>query len=209
MRRLLWMRRNVSFLAAVEEPLPVETIAIACDEVQEFPDLERTPRLGNIAVVRTPANVVFDTEGEVESRLPDVIETLLEETDIKYIVIRAHTNCGYIQSLVRGEVPSHASNFASLSSTANNRLCNDYANFPADQRMALYVQHHVTEQFDALISCPKVGRMVSQGHLKILGWIYDHEMDWISLLDSETGLFVPINAHSEMNDRPPPLLMPS
>lgn len=210
MRKNVRMRRHVSLLAARERTPPAHTLVIACDELKQYPDLERTAKLGNIAIVQTPANTVTGRNAVGgPSDLSNVIATLHDHIKLKHIVVHGHTNCGYIQALVRGQlVPVESAWTDSCSSITDALAKNAYSHLPVDQQVALYVQHHVSEQLYNLSLFQPVKEAMAADGLKLVGWIYDNDMDWISLLDSETGLFIPANAHVlGMNDRTPPHFM--
>lgn len=174
----------------------IKTIVITCDEVSHFPDLLSKPGLGQIKIIKTPANTV-NVDDLSSFELKAINELLVEQlVSSVNVIVRAHTHCSYLPLLAMHTPSEGCPEWIRRSSKTKRFMDSKCSGLPTEQMLALGLQCNVVEQLNNLKRAPFVCQAIHDKRLQLLGWIYDSEFDWISLFDPETELFLPPNAHS-------------
>lgn len=178
-----------------------ESLVITCDEVRHCPDLRRL-QAGTVFIARTPGNTV-DPDTDNSGLARSLANLLSRESNLRRIIVRAHTHCSYMPALANESVsPVDHPWTRHCRKTISTHLLR-YRDLPAEQSHAFCLHHNVIEQLENLRRIPAVAGALSKGNLQLIGWIYDAEFDWISLHDPETDMFLPPNCHYfKFDDQP-------
>lgn len=165
-----------------------EVLLISCTELEELPSWTVRRHLGTFTVLRSPA-ALLDPEQSSQTRL--LREMLAENPAIKQIVVCAHTLCGQLSKMKSPRGQEGASQKSSQA--CENNVC--------QLKTAASIQEECLSRNQDKIRnwLKELGR----GEIELHTWIYEPESQWITTLDSETDIFVPLNACARLNSMQP------
>jgi hypothetical protein len=162
-------------LSAQNERLEdAQTILITCCEKNGLPPSSELLRLEPIAFLTIPG-AQLTTEEDSSDALESLSKVLDEAPQVEHIVLCLHSGCAHL------------------------RLPECYDFLIKRGRNAIFPMHEVLKEQVAFIKSALKGRSNRRGKSPAVhGWLYEPEIDWISFLDDETGLLLPMSANPEM-----------
>jgi carbonic anhydrase len=173
----------------------VRTLVISCVELEQIPSWTVRRHLGSYMVIRTPGGLL-ELPGSDED-MASLEQILIENTGIQHFVVCLHSLCTKFDQasalFTRDNSLVKSRRFQNLRKLQYS-LSTEYAELTADHRKALLQQRWLCEILPKLRQWLKELR---RDDVELHGWIYEPETDWISALDTECGLFVPLNAYSK------------
>lgn len=148
-------------------------IVVTCIELDQLPSWIIRKHLGAFTIIRTPGAVLNPSD----SNAGFLEQAIVNNPDARHVVLCLHSLCTQFNE--------KASLFEQDTSTKT------------DLKKALIQQMWLSK------SMPKLKRWfqkLGRDEMEIHGWIYEPETDWVSALDTETGLFLPLNAHARFSN---------
>lgn len=166
----------------------VQTIFISCTEVESLPKVQELDRLEPVAFLKVPGGLVGDNTSE-HGKLDEqssLLRSVLSNCNAEHIVLCLHTGCTYLSY-----TPECNDITGRLGLTHRPSLspCVEFSLKPLQDcllQQGRFVESLVEE-------ARRAGRRLS-----IHCWLFEPEINWISFYDFETGLLLPLNAHSEL-----------
>jgi carbonic anhydrase len=121
------------------------------------------------------------------------IEFAVAGLGVKDIIVCGHSHCGAMKGLIS---PPSEEDFPALSqwllhAEVTKRLMRDkYRERDAAQKLGIAIQENVLAQLENLRTHPVVASALSQGRLKLHGWVYKIETGEVFGYDPETRQFL-------------------
>lgn len=159
----------------------VNTLVVTCAELDDLPIWNIRRFLGPFMTMRAPGAMPDISESK-EGKL--LAELLMEYRTIKHLVICAHSLCVHF---------GHSAPSANLSQSWREVLENP--GLRPRHRLGLLQQCWLCNMVRRLRAWSVI---IGRPDLEIHAWIYEPEMEWISALDQETDIFVPLNACTKL-----------
>lgn len=144
-------------------------IVVTCNELEQVPAWIIRKYLGTFMIVRTPGAVL----DAADSNAASLEHIIVNNPDIRHVVLCLHSLCTQFH--------------------VESPLFKQDVSTKTDLKKAMLQQVWLSKTIPNLKSWfNKLGR----DEIELHGWIYEPETDWVSALDTETGLFLPLNAHT-------------
>lgn len=163
----------------------VHTIIVTCSEIEGKLPAVDLDRLQPHAYLTLPGGRLIngpDPECSLDT-LCFLEAVLMSARNVEHIVVCFHTECTFRDTSV---VPL----FEDRQRAASKHQ--------ADESQLLNVQRELTSELSALRNMCKRNPNLAKKKLVFHGWLFESEIDWVSFLDQETGLFLPLSANSEL-----------
>lgn len=122
------------------------------------------------------------------------LETLLTtHHEIEHVAFCLHDNCKHFSPRTGRANAQASQDFSDKLHSIEVEIMKDYPELSPEVRRG-FIQHHWLRRM--LPEERLWHRMRGHQQLQLHGLIYETETNWLSALDQETGLFVPLNAYS-------------
>jgi carbonic anhydrase len=169
-----------------------ETLFITCADSRIDPCLLTNSQPGELFILRNAGNLV-PPYGAVRGGEAASIEFAVAGLGVKDVIVCGHSHCGAMKGLL---APPPAEEFPALTewlshAQATKRIMRDkYCDHDATQKLNIAIQENVLAQLENLRTHPAVASALSQGRLKLHGWVYKIETGEVFGYDPSTLQFV-------------------
>ncbi len=174
----------------MNEPQRPHTLMITCADSRLQPDLLTQAAPGEIFVARNIGNAVPPFGESSRDGIGAVIEYAVTALGVQHIAVCGHTDCGAMKALLKPEsivelpaVKAWLEN-AKAALTAAQALAS-----PEEHLLGTVTEQNVLLQMDRLRSYPTVADALTQGKLKLSGWVYDIALGQVSLCPDGSSSF--------------------
>lgn len=175
-------------LAAGQEP---QTLFITCSDSRIDPNLITHTAPGDLFVLRNAGNIVpsyrASTGGETAT-----IEFAVDGLGVTDIVVCGHSHCGAMKGLLNPDVVKSMPAVAEWlgHAEATRRIVRSkYSNLTEKDLLEATIEENVLIQIENLQTHPAVAAGLSQGKLKLHGWVYEIESGEVFAYEPSTGQF--------------------
>lgn len=159
---------------------PVNTLIVTCTQLDELPTKTVDYFLGPFVAMRFPGAIPDITDSSNGKFLAGLLQ---DNQNIKHLVVCAHSLCEHFDCSVLSQDED-----AGESEEDENDWKPKY-------KLGLLQQNWLSKMVRLLkIWTGNLGR----ADLEIHAWIYEPEVEWISAMDHETDMFVPLNACTKL-----------
>jgi carbonic anhydrase len=182
-----------------------ETLFITCADSRIDPSLLTNSQPGDLFILRNAGNLV-PPYGAVRGGEAASIEFAVAGLGVKDVVVCGHSHCGAMKGLIS---PPSAEDFPALTdwlehAEATKRIMRDkYPDRDETQKIDIAIQENVLAQLENLRTHPAVASALSQGKLKLHGWVYRIETGEVFGYEPSTRQFVPVTRQPSSTPRPP------
>jgi carbonic anhydrase len=163
---------------------------IACSDSRVVPELVTQQEPGDLFVIRNAGNIV-PSYGPEPGGVTATVEYAVAVLGVHDVVICGHSDCGAMTAIAQGHDLSHLPAVCNWLRHADAaKLVNAHHHFANEhEKLAALVHENVVAQLNNLRTHPAVAQALSQGKLRLHGWVYDIESGQIDALDA-SGRFV-------------------
>lgn len=184
-----------------------EALFITCSDSRINPNLLTQTEPGELFILRNADNIV-PPYGAVVGGEAATIEFAVAGLGVKDIIVCGHTHCGAMKGLLD---PPPACDFPSFThwlahAESTRRIIRDkYPDREGASLLSVTIQENVLAQMENLRTHPVVASGLSQGNLKLHGWVYKIETGEVFGYDPESCQFLilteqrPLTAVPERN----------
>ena len=190
-------------LATSQSP---RTLFIACADSRVVPELLTQREPGELFVIRNAGNIV-PSYGAEPGGVSASVEYAVAGLGVTDIVICGHSDCGAMTAVATCKCLDHMPAVGNWLRYADSAKAVNHSKEYASQRERVdaMVRGNVVAQLANIKTHPSVALALAQGKVTLHGWVYDIETGSIEALDSETGSFVPLMEHPNVNAGTVPL----
>lgn len=169
----------------------INTLVVACAELDDLSNWNIRRFLGPYMTIRS-AGAIPDISDSKEGRL--LADLVTGNPNITHLVICAHSLCAHFGSAKWCSDLSQTWREDDMCAVVRDLVLENPGLRPR-YRSGLLQQRWLSNMVRRLRTWSmRIGRP----DLEIHAWIYEPEMDWISTLDQETDIFVPLNACTKL-----------
>ena len=183
-------RQMFAQLARGQHP---EALFITCSDSRIDPNLITNTDPGAIFVLRNIGNIVPPL-GAARDSEEAVIEYALEALGVRHIILCGHSHCGAMKGLLHPEglasVPAVASWLTHAEKT-RQAVKRRHPDLQGEELLNAAVAENVSVQLENLRTLPSVSSRLARDELQLHGWVYAIETGDVSVLDPNTGNFLP------------------
>lgn len=169
------------------------TLFIACADSRVSPETITQSQPGELFVCRNIGNIV-PPYGETLGGVSAVIEYAVAMLHVQQIVVCGHTDCGAMKSMAVEASPCcqmptvhawlrNAEAARSVVRTRRLSVC---------ETMRDMVEENVRLQLAHLRAHPSVAARLAQQRIAVQGWVYDIGRGQVTVLDADSGRFLPL-----------------
>lgn len=161
------------------------------------PELVTQREPGDLFVIRNAGNIV-PSYGPEPGGVTATVEYAVAVLGVGDVVICGHSDCGAMTAIAQGHDLSHlpaVCNWLHHADAAKSVYTHHHFDTEQDKVAAL-VRGNVVAQLNNLRTHPSVALALSQGKLRLHGWVYDIESGQIDALDA-SGRFVSLAHHPD------------
>jgi carbonic anhydrase len=171
-----------------------QTLFITCSDSRIDPNLITHTDPGDLFVVRNAGNIIpaytSASGGEIAS-----IEFAVAGLAVSDIVICGHSHCGAMKGLLHpeylAEMPAVAQWLSHAEST-RRIVKSKYGHLTEADQLDVAIEENVLVQIENLQTHPAVAVALSEGKLKLHGWVYDIATGEVFAFDDAAEQFVPL-----------------
>jgi carbonic anhydrase len=174
-------------LASGQRP---EALFITCADSRIDPCLLTQTKPGELFICRVIGNIVPpypDAVGGVSATIEYAVGVL----QVPEVIVCGHTDCGVMKGALNPEA---------LEAYPNVRAWLRYADVkhreaePSPQFLLALTEHNVVAQLTNLHSHPAVAARLTEGDLRLHGWVYHIGTGAVTAYEEESGTFRPVGA---------------
>lgn len=168
-----------------------DVLFITCSDSRINPNLLTQTEPGDLFILRNAGNIV-PAYGSVQGGEAATIEFAVAGLGVKDIIICGHTHCGAMKSLL---TPPASRDFPALTqwlshAETTRRIVQDkYQGTEDSLLLSITIQENVLAQMNNLRTHPVVASGLSQGTLKLHGWVYKIETGEVFGYDPKLAQF--------------------
>jgi len=175
------------------------TMFITCADSRVMPEMMFSAQPGELFVYRNIGNIVPPYAQHV-SGVVAAIEYAVKVLKVEHIVICGHSDCGAMKALqhphVLADKPS-VRDWLKHADVARHVAAENAPGLEGEGGLRCLTEENVISQLQNLRTLPAVAAALSNGALRVHGWIYDIEHADLYAFDLSTGKFAPITANSD------------
>ena len=169
------------------------TLFITCSDSRVVPELLTQREPGDLFVIRNAGNIV-PSFGPEPGGVSATVEYAVAALGVADIVICGHSDCGAMTAIAHdhdlGHLPA-VCNWLHHADAA--KAVNGAHHHGSDaEKLDGMVRENVVAQLANLRTHPSVALALSQGRVRLHGWVYDIASGSIDALDDASGRFVPL-----------------
>jgi carbonic anhydrase len=170
---------------------------IACSDSRIVPELVTQQEPGDLFVIRNAGNIV-PSYGPEPGGVTATVEYAVAVLGVRDVVICGHSDCGAMTAIAHGHDLGHLPAVCSWLHHADAAKAVNAAHSHASDsdKLDSMVRENVIAQIANLRTHPSVALALSQGKLRVHGWVYDIESGQIDALDA-SGRFVSLTQHPD------------
>lgn len=179
----------------------IQSVIIACCENGVLPKQPELDKLWPPAYLTVPGGVIAGGTLQVPPQPLHFLESLLASAkQIEHVIVCLHTGCGYLTAgtdLCRDSLSKpNGDSPKVLRADSADVLClrPDHIDEPRLEPL----QDLLKEQLDFLEEMIHASVFLAKRKVSLHGWLYEPELDWLSFLDTEQGLFLPLSANEKL-----------
>lgn len=166
--------KDKDFFCTLAKDQKPTVLWIGCSDSRVPVNTITQTKAGEVFVHRNVANIVATNDWNLSA----VLEFSINHLNIPDIVICGHYGCGGINALDDEDnddkyIPVWLINAYKAKDRVDEKLRALHIDIPREQRMNLIVEENVRLQLEHLREYPFVRRAMTEGKLKIHGWVYD------------------------------------
>jgi len=172
-----------------------EIMVIGCCDSRVSPEVIFDARPGELFVVRNVANLVppYSPDGEYHG-VSAALEFAVGALRVKHIVVLGHAHCGGVRAFAEDHAPLSPGDFIgkwmSLIAPAAEKLGPRGDMSPSDYLVRLE-QASIANTLDNLSTFPRLRHLIERGHVILHGAYFGVATGELSMLDPQSGRFVP------------------
>lgn len=174
-----------------------DTLFIACSDSRVVPNLFASTNPGDLFVVRNVGNLIppcgADGHSSADESEAAAIEFALLSLGVKDLIVCGHSECGAMQSLVKGRELVGSPNLRAWLRHGEPALARLSASTGAAERANQLSQLNVLQQLEHLRSYPHVSEREGSGELKLHGWWFELRSASVYCYEPGLGTFVLID----------------
>jgi carbonic anhydrase len=168
-----------------------QTLFITCSDSRIDPNLLTQTSPGELFVLRNAGNLVPRYEATTAGGESATIEYAVSVLKVSDIVICGHSDCGAMKALLQPENLSGLPAVASWLEHARPAALDQVSSAISTSLLHGLIERNVLTQVRNLMTHPSVAKRVSDGDLRINGWVLDIASGSVSVHDLSQGRFVP------------------
>ncbi len=181
------------WLTIPEQPIhDVRTIVIACCETGSLPELSNLEELQPLSFLRTAGGLVYSRGDRGGLELLDSL--LAIASGVEHIIVCLHTGCSFVRQ--EREAENRGGRRLRLIKTPNEH--NSSNDTHSDGHTLRPYEQQLLRQIREIEAHLENEPTFKQNRPTLQGWLYEPELDWTSFYDFETGLLLPLSAHTEL-----------
>jgi len=171
-----------------------DALFITCSDSRINPNLITQTDPGELFIIRNAGNIV-PAHGAANGGEGATIEFAVAGLGIQDIIVCGHSHCGAMNGLLH---PDSLKNLPAMTAwlshaEATRRIMQDkYGERSGEALLTTAVEENVLVQMENLRTHPVVAAGLSQGKLKLHGWVYKIETGQVFAYEPERGQFVPV-----------------
>jgi carbonic anhydrase len=187
-----------------------ETLFITCADSRIDPCLLTNSQPGELFILRNAGNLA-PPYGAVRGGEAASIEFAVAGLGVKDVIVCGHSHCGAMKGLLE---PPPVEDFPALTewlshAQATKRVMRDkYCDHDAALKLNIAIQENVLAQLENLRTHPAVASALSQGRLKLHGWVYKIETGEVFGYDPDSLQFVLLTRQPSASPSAPETLRP-
>jgi carbonic anhydrase len=168
-----------------------DALFITCSDSRINPNLLTQSEPGELFILRNAGNLV-PPYGAVQGGEAATIEFAVAALGVKDIIVCGHTHCGAMKGLLE---PPPKTDFPALSQwlthaeSTRRIVFEKYTGHDNATLLNITIQENVLAQLENLRTHPVVASRLSQGKLKLHGWVYKIETGDVFGYDTESCQF--------------------
>ncbi|MBN1403414.1 MAG: carbonic anhydrase [Opitutales bacterium] len=171
------------------------TMLIGCSDSRVDPTLLTNSQPGDLFTVRNIANLVPPCERDLGKHgVSAALEYAVCELEVEDIVVMGHSNCGGIQSLMRGDCLPDSDSFIkrwmSIAAPALKQVREELKGKDEQLLRRALEQAAILLSIENLHSFPFIEKRMKEGKLSLHGWYFDMNDGHLLEYDYEQRLFV-------------------
>jgi carbonic anhydrase len=170
-----------------------EIMVIGCCDSRVSPEVIFDARPGELFVVRNVANLVppYSPDGTYHG-VSAALEFAVGALRVKHIVVLGHAGCGGVRAFAGNSPPLSPGDFIgkwmSLIAPAAEKLgASDTLDY-----LTRLEQAAIANTLDNLMTFPRLRKLIERGHVSVHGAYFGVATGELSVLDRESGHFVPV-----------------
>jgi carbonic anhydrase len=161
---------------------------IGCSDSRVAPDQITNSPPGVMSIHRNVANLVHPDD----RNLMAVLQTALETTKVRHIILCGHYGCGGVAHGMNGDAHDAVADWVSAIADVQHAHADELTGLDGAQRLNRMVELNVCDQLRRLASLPLVRAAFERGQeLELHGWVYDLRdgiLRRLLLIDAQTQL---------------------
>ena len=170
-----------------------ETMVIGCCDSRVSPEVIFDAHPGELFVVRNIANLVPTYQPDSGAHgVSAALEFAVSVLKVKHIVVLGHAQCGGIRAFIDKIKPLSPGDFIgkwmSLIAPAAEKL----GASDAPDYLTRLEQASIANTLDNLMTFPRLRKLIERGHVALHGAYFGVATGELSVLDRESGRFVPV-----------------
>src|SRR3984893_4338988 len=175
-------------LATSQHP---RSLFISCSDSRLVPELVTQREPGDLFVIRNAGNIV-PAYGPEPGGVSATVEYAVAVLGVQDVVICGHSDCGAMTAIAKGKDLGHLPAVCDWLHHADAaKAINARQHFQTEhEKLDALIRDNVVAQLTNLRTHPSIALALSQGKLRLHGWVYDIETGQIDALEGATGRFV-------------------
>jgi len=176
---------------------------ISCSDSRLVPELVTQREPGDLFVIRNAGNIV-PSFGPEPGGVSATVEYAIAVLGVEDIVICGHSDCGAMTAVATCQCLDHLPAVAHWLRYADAaRHITEAGEYATERdRINAMVSENVIAQLTNIKTHPSVALALSQGKVKLHGWVYDIASGSIDALDGNTRQFVSLAANPQVTATP-------
>ncbi|WP_298622018.1 carbonic anhydrase [uncultured Legionella sp.] len=170
-----------------------DTLFITCADSRIDPTLITQAHPGDLFTLRNIGNII--PKYPSSSSEAAGIEYVLNEFDIKDIIICGHTQCGAMKGLLKNNIANQLPNVASWLSHSHSVLKSMHEDGTEliedpEEKLIIATQKNILLQIAHLKTYPLIAEKLARNELTIHGWLYEVKTGKIQIYEPEKSDFI-------------------
>ncbi|MFZ4833044.1 carbonic anhydrase [Rouxiella sp. Mn2063] len=176
---------------------------ISCSDSRLVPELVTQREPGDLFVIRNAGNIV-PSFGPEPGGVSATVEYAIAVLGVEDIVICGHSDCGAMTAVATCQCLDHLPAVAHWLRYADAaRHITEAGEYATERdRINAMVRENVIAQLTNIKTHPSVALALSQGKVKLHGWVYDIASGSIDALDGNTRQFVSLADNPQVTATP-------
>jgi len=176
---------------------------ISCSDSRLVPELVTQREPGDLFVIRNAGNIV-PSFGPEPGGVSATVEYAIAVLGVEDIVICGHSDCGAMTAVATCQCLDHLPAVAHWLRYADAaRHITEAGEYATERdRINAMVRENVIAQLTNIKTHPSVALALSQGKVKLHGWVYDIASGSIDALDGNTRQFVSLATNPQVTATP-------